>query len=163
VRQKLDNNESIENKNIIIKSYRGNYNEPLEAFQKDAGEMEKLNYVPVSQKWAEGSYGCGAFLISVLSTIIIIGLIVFIYILIVKPAGILTVTYELRSGSDQLYSEDSSQANVLAKSNNISARAVKTESNSTFDKMMELKEMFDAGSITEKEFNEKKSKILDQL
>jgi hypothetical protein len=125
--------------------------------------MEKLNYIPVSQKWTEGTYGCGAFLVALLLCIILIGIVVFIYMLIVKPPGILTVTYELRSVPDALHTEDSSQANVLAKSNTMPARTIQTEPNSTFDKMMELKNMFDAGLITEKEFNDKRLKILNKF
>jgi len=58
--------------------------------------MAKQGYFPTSQSWAEGSYGCGAFLIALILCFIIIGIVVFIYMMIVKPDGILSVTYELR-------------------------------------------------------------------
>ena len=59
--------------------------------------MAAQGYFPTAQTWAPGTYGCGAFLLALLLCFIIIGIVVFIYMLIVKPAGTLSVTYELRS------------------------------------------------------------------
>jgi hypothetical protein len=62
--------------------------------------MANQGFYPTSQTWVPGSYGCGAFLLALLLCVILIGILVFIYMLIVKPAGTLTVTYELRLTSE---------------------------------------------------------------
>jgi hypothetical protein len=84
---------------VIIKTYRGNQAQATAAFQTDSVKMAAQGYYPTSQTWAPGSYGCGAFLLALLLCFVLIGIVVFIYMLIVKPDGTLTVTYELRSVS----------------------------------------------------------------
>jgi hypothetical protein len=81
----------------IVKTYRGNQNEATRLFQSDAATLATEGYFPISQSWAEGSWGCGAFIVALLLCFILIGILVFVYMFIVKPAGILSVTYELRS------------------------------------------------------------------
>jgi hypothetical protein len=83
-------------KQIIVRTYKGSQAGAAQAFQKDAQRLAAQGYYPVSQNWAQGSWGCGAFIVAALLCVILIGLIVFIYLLIVKPAGTLTVTYEYR-------------------------------------------------------------------
>jgi DNA-directed RNA polymerase subunit M/transcription elongation factor TFIIS len=62
--------------------------------------MEKRGYYPVSQEWIPGSYGCFAFLIAFLLCFIFIGIVAFLYMLIVKPDGKLIVTYEIRKNDE---------------------------------------------------------------
>jgi hypothetical protein len=50
-----------------------------------------------SQSWAPGTYGAGAFLLALLLCFVLIGFLIFVYLLIVKPDGVLSVTYELRA------------------------------------------------------------------
>jgi uncharacterized protein UPF0547 len=66
-------------------------------YQADAARLAAQGYFPISQSWAPGSYGCGAFLLALLLCVILIGILVFIYMLIVKPEGTLSVTYEFRA------------------------------------------------------------------
>jgi Uncharacterised protein family UPF0547 len=80
---------------IVVTTYRGTQEEATAAYRKDAQKMQADGYVPTSQVWAAGSYGCGAFLIALLLCVVLIGVLVFIYMLLVKPAGTLTVTYSL--------------------------------------------------------------------
>ena len=87
----------MENKQpIIIKTYRGDENSARKAFENDSLIMQEKGYYPISQNYTPGSWGCGSFLIALLLVAILIGIIVFIYMLIVKPDGTLSVTYELR-------------------------------------------------------------------
>lgn len=79
----------------IVKTYNGNQQQATNAYQADAAKMAIQGYVPTSQVWAAGSYGCGSFVLALLLCLILIGFLVFIYMLIVKPAGMLTVTYAL--------------------------------------------------------------------
>ncbi|MEJ5209148.1 zinc ribbon domain-containing protein [Denitratimonas sp. CY0512] len=80
----------------IVKTYKGSHARAMAAFQAEAPRMAAEGYVPTSQEWAPGSYGCGTFLLALLLCVIVIGIIVFIYMLIVKPDGTLSVTYEYR-------------------------------------------------------------------
>jgi hypothetical protein len=49
--------------------------------------------VPAAQSWAGGQWGLGAFLAALVLCVVLLGLLVFLYLLIVKPDGTLTVTY----------------------------------------------------------------------
>ena len=84
---------------IIIKNYKSSSQSwATAAFQRDATKMSKKGYSPVSQVWTQDAWGCGSFLFALLLCVVAIGIIVFIYMLIVKPSGgTLTVTYQLRS------------------------------------------------------------------
>jgi hypothetical protein len=79
----------------IVKSYSGNQQQATNAYQLDAVKMADKGYAPTSQVWAPGSYGCGTFILALLLCLILIGILIFIYMIIVKPAGALTVTYTL--------------------------------------------------------------------
>ena len=81
---------------VIIRTYKGSQSGAAQAFQQDAVRLAAQGYVPVSQVWAQGSWGCGAFLVALVLCVVLIGILVFIYMLLVKPAGTLTVTYEYR-------------------------------------------------------------------
>ena len=87
-------------KPIRIKTYRGSQEGAIALFRKDAELMAAQGYFPKSQSWVPGSYGCFSFLVALLLCFVIIGILIFIYMLIVKPDGVLTVTYELRLDSE---------------------------------------------------------------
>lgn len=82
---------------VIIKTYTGSQNRAIALFQSDSATMAANGFFPTSQSWAPGSYGCGSFIVALLLCFLIIGFLVFIYMLIVKPDGTLTVTYEWRN------------------------------------------------------------------
>jgi len=84
---------------VIVKTYKGSQESATNAFRKDAAIMGAQGYDPSSQTWAPGAYGCGSFLLALVLCVVVIGIIVFIYMLIVKPPGTLTVTYTLRESS----------------------------------------------------------------
>src|ERR1700737_4153567 len=80
---------------VVVRMYKGSQAVAATAFQADAASLAPLGYVPVSQVWAAGSWGCGAFLLAAILCILVIGFLIFVYLLIVKPAGTLTVPYHL--------------------------------------------------------------------
>lgn len=83
---------------IVVRTYRAKSQaKAAQLFQADAAQMAAAGYFPVSQSWAQGQWGCGAFLISILLWIVLIGFVIFLYLLVVKPEGTLTVTYQLRA------------------------------------------------------------------
>jgi hypothetical protein len=81
---------------VVIRTYKGSQVAATAAYQADSANMAAAGYFPTSQSWAPGAYGCGAFLVALLLCFILIGFIVFVYMLVVKPDGTLSVTYELR-------------------------------------------------------------------
>lgn len=85
--------------NVLVKTYKGTEAAATEQFRKDASVMAAQGYFPTSQSYAPGSYGCGSFLVALLLCVILIGIVVFIYMLFVKPDGVLTVSYEYRTSA----------------------------------------------------------------
>jgi NADH:ubiquinone oxidoreductase subunit 3 (subunit A) len=84
----------------LIRVYRGhNQQDAVAAMQADATALSAQGYEVTAQSWAPGSYGCGAFLVALILFIVLIGILVFLYMLFVKPDGTLTVTYTLRGTS----------------------------------------------------------------
>jgi Uncharacterised protein family UPF0547 len=59
--------------------------------------MAAHGYFPTSQSWAPGQWGAGAFFVALLLCFLLIGFLALIYMLIVRPEGTLTVTYERRT------------------------------------------------------------------
>lgn len=80
-------------KQTIIESYKGTQTSARKAYQRDAVKKAKLGYSPTTEIYTPGQYGFGSFLVALLLCFVLIGILVFIYMLIVKPAGTLTVTY----------------------------------------------------------------------
>ena len=97
-------------KKNIVQEYRGNEATAQKLFLKDSEKKAKKGYYPVAENWTPGSYGAGAFILALLLCFLLIGILVFIYMLIVKPAGTLTVTYAYQ---DQQTSSSLDQADNL--------------------------------------------------
>jgi Uncharacterised protein family UPF0547 len=96
-RKLADQSQLIHQRPVIIKTYRGSQAEAAMRFQADSAEMAALGYFPISQSWAPGQWAAGAFIIAVLLIFLFgLGLLILGYMLIVKPAGTLTVTFERR-------------------------------------------------------------------
>jgi len=81
---------------VIVKNYIGNEDFATAAFKNDVLLMAKNDYYPTSQNYTPGQYGCGSFIIAFILCFLLVGILMFIYMLIVKPDGVLTVTYEYR-------------------------------------------------------------------
>ncbi len=83
-------------KKHIVVTYKGSQASAQKLFLRDSAKKAKKGYFPISERWEEGSYSFGDFLVALLLCLILIGILIFIYMLIVKPSGTLTVTYEYR-------------------------------------------------------------------
>jgi hypothetical protein len=81
---------------VIVKTYKGRQHEATNEFQKDAQLMSQSNYVPINQNYVQGSWSCGQFILAALLCFLIVGFIALAYMVIVKPKGVLTVTYEYK-------------------------------------------------------------------
>jgi hypothetical protein len=99
---------------VIVKTYKGKEAEAMDSFRADSVEMARRGYYPTSQSYAQGSYGCAAFIGALLLCIIVIGIIIFIYMMIVKPAGTLSVTYEYRAPKVLIDPDDEKQCPMCA-------------------------------------------------
>jgi hypothetical protein len=82
---------------ILTRTYRGKVEEATAQFQVDAAILAQHGYVPISQIYAPGSWGAGAFIIALILLLFVVGILVLLYLLMVKPAGSLTVTYQLQA------------------------------------------------------------------
>ena len=78
----------------IIEEYRGSESQARKKFLKDAEKKARKGYCPVSENYTPGKYGVLAFLFALILCFVFIGILVFIYMIVVKPPGVLTVTYE---------------------------------------------------------------------
>lgn len=85
----------------IVKTYKGKQQQATAEYQKDAVKMAAKGYTPTSQVWTPGTYGCGSFLVALALCVVFIGVVIFVYMLIVKPPGTLTVTYSFAPPADQ--------------------------------------------------------------
>lgn len=133
----------------IVRTYRGwQQADAAGAFQADAGELAKQGYAPTTQSWAQGQWGCGAFLVAVLLCFLLIGFLVFIYMLLVKPQGTLTVTY--------MRSENVAVPTPAPGSPASGRRSVR-------ERLAQLDELHGAGFVTEEEYAAKRNKILDEI
>jgi predicted Zn-ribbon and HTH transcriptional regulator len=90
----------VDQRPVIIKTYRGSQAEAAKRFQANSAEMAAHGYFPTSQSWAPGQWAVGAFVVAVLLIFLFgLGILILGYMLIVKPDGTLTVTYERRAAS----------------------------------------------------------------
>lgn len=85
---------------------------------------------------------------ALLLAIVVIGLIIFIYLLVVKPEGTLTVVYALRD----------SQAAGPA-----SPQAQNTPAAALSDRLSQVQAAREAGLITDDEYEARRKRILDEV
>jgi hypothetical protein len=83
---------------LLVRVYKGKQQADANpAFAADATQLAAQGYYPSTQSWAPGQYGCGAWALAALFILFFgFGLLVILYMLVVKPKGTLTVTYEFR-------------------------------------------------------------------
>jgi hypothetical protein len=140
----------------IIRTYRGaQQGDTITAFQGDAAELARYGYSPTTQSWAQGQWGAGAWIVALLLCIVVIGLPVFVFMLIVKPDGSLTVTYTRNA---------TGAAPVATAPTPSSTPAAPTSAQgSVRERLAQLDELHGAGVVTDEEYAAKRAKILDEL
>jgi hypothetical protein len=94
-----DRDKRADQNQVIIRTYTGSQVETMGLFQADSIGMAAEGYFPTSQSWAPGQWGSRAFVVAFLLCFLFVGFVALIYMLIVKPDGTLTVTYERRTAS----------------------------------------------------------------
>lgn len=78
----------------IIRSYNAKQNVAITIYEKEAAKLALEGFEPVNQIWEDGQWGCLAFLVALFLCFGFIGIPILLYLIIVKPAGTLTVTYK---------------------------------------------------------------------
>lgn len=133
----------------LVRTYRGKQQADTNAaFQEEAKYLAWAGFRPTTQSWAAGQWGCGAFLVALLLAVVLIGILVFIYMLVVKPEGTLTVTYS-RAGTTA-----TREPSTVTPSPTPAALS---------DRLRHLDEARAAGLITDEEYAAKRQKIIDEL
>lgn len=79
---------------VIVRKYKGNEARVDKDFKYEVAIYAERGYEPTSKDWVPGAYGCGSFLVALVLCFVLVGILIFIYMMIVKPAGTLTVTFE---------------------------------------------------------------------
>lgn len=135
--------------------YPGKYEDAFAAFQYDATRWAKGYWYPTAQTYVPGSWGCGAWVVAFLAMVILVGLIALAYMIAVRPAGELVVTYEYRPPAR---AAGTGRASVRP------ARRVGTRDaapkDDVADQIRKLAALRDDGILTEEEFAAKKRQLL---
>ena len=79
---------------VITRVHRGSAGNTSAAAAAESAYLAPHGYVVTSHGYDQGQWGCGAFLVALALCVLLIGLLVFLYLIIVKPDGTLTVTYQ---------------------------------------------------------------------
>ncbi|MDI9864409.1 zinc ribbon domain-containing protein [Flectobacillus sp. DC10W] len=112
---------------IVVKSYNGNEDIANSNFRKDAILMAQEGYFPTTQSYTVGQWGCASFVIATILCFVIIGFLVFLYMLIVKPEGVLTVTYEYKGIEEAQNTKQSTPLRIEEKTCPMCAETVKLQ------------------------------------
>jgi hypothetical protein len=70
-----------------------------EADRRNA-KLIKAGYRPVIEEWKPGAWSGGDFFMALLACLVLVGILIFIYMAIIKPQGILTRVYLKRGKND---------------------------------------------------------------
>lgn len=136
---------TVEHPATIVRVYKGKQQgDAVRAMEPDAERLGAQGYYPTSQSWAQGQWGCGAFLVAVILMIVLVGILVFIYMLLVKPDGSLTVTYSLRVETPPPAPPEPPQQDIAVTLTHLAA-------------------LRDGGLITAEEYNAKKAELLARM
>lgn len=85
---------AIDRTNLLVKTYKGKEPDARRAFAADAEAMAAQGYTPKWQNYTPGKHGCGTFVLALILCVAVVGIVIFIYLILVPPPGELTVTYE---------------------------------------------------------------------
>lgn len=132
----------------IVRTYRGHQQSDVAGqFRADAQSYAVWGYEPSSQSWAAGQWGCGAWLVALALCLLLIGVLVFIYMLIVKPEGTLTATFAMRAAPPVIAPVASPRGPGL----------------SLRDGLEQLEEARVAGLLTDEEYTQRRARIIDDM
>jgi len=137
---------------IIVRTYKGKQQSDAVAwFEADAVNLAVDGYSPTTQSWAQGQWGCGAFLVALVLCFVLVGILVFIYMLLVKPVGTLTVTYERTASKGAALPASAQPKGIANAGSNVEAR------------LATLERLRSKGAMSAEEYAARRNKILDDI
>ena len=131
-------------------------------FAEDAHRLSQVGYEPTTQSWAAGQWGCGAWLFALAACILLIGILVFLYMLIVKPEGTLTVTYAFRGFGTKTAATAVAdvQAPESAPAGEPVVMPAAPVAKTLSERLFELSAAHGAGLLTDEEYERKREAII---
>lgn len=140
----------------LVRSYRGDQTAATRMYQADAARMGRLGYRPMTVQWTPGQYSPAAFLVAVILCFLLIGILIFAYMVLVKPPGSLNVTYHLDQAGAGVgwYGGPTPTA---------SAVPVQGMAPGLADRLAQLASARDAGLISLAEHDAKRSELLSSF
>lgn len=82
---------------FLIRVYTGTQAQATASFQMDAIQLGSMGYVPTTQTWVPGNWTPGQYIAALaLCLLFFVGVLLLIYMVMVKPKGSLNVTYALQ-------------------------------------------------------------------
>ena len=148
--------EAARRQPVIVREYRGHQQkDTLRQYEAEARTFASYGYIASGQSWAQGQWGCGAFLVAVLLAFVLVGILILVYMLLVKPEGTLTVVYELRAAQPPAPSPRPEAPAVQSP-----APAAGTRHTA---RLAALDNMRQNGLITEDEYEAKRREILREI
>jgi hypothetical protein len=78
---------------VMTRTYRGTPDEVEVLRSAEADVLARQGYVQSSQSYVEGRWNFGSYLAALLLCFVVVGFLILVYMLVMKPAGTLTVTY----------------------------------------------------------------------
>ena len=76
--------------------YQGEHDWAAAQAEGEAQELALHHWFPISESYVPGSWGVGAWVVGVVTVVLLVGIILLVYLLTTKPAGELVVVYEYR-------------------------------------------------------------------
>lgn len=87
---------------MIVRTYTSDSRRKASArFQREAVLFAAHGYYPSAQEWAPGQWKGSDFLAALVLCILLVGFLAFVYMLVVKPKGSLSVTFVRSASSSQ--------------------------------------------------------------
>jgi len=133
----------------ITRRYKGKYGAASAAFQRDSARLSAQHWFVVSQGYVPGQWSRGDWITAVALAFLLIGFVVFVYMIAAKPAGEIVAIYEYRP--------------PIPASGVAPPAASPVASVAAVERLAALTEMRDRNLISIEEFEAKKSSLLDQI
>jgi hypothetical protein len=83
-----------------IVRYKGEYEQSSASFGRHAPLSAERNWYPISLTYVPGTWGLGTWVIALLLLFLVVGIVVLVYMIVVRPPGELVVIYEYRPPRD---------------------------------------------------------------
>ncbi|GEM_PF-7025109 len=81
----------------MVRTWRGSDERAaIRHFERDLPRLDAAGWEPVTTVWAPGRRGLGDYLVALLLSLTVIGIVALLYVLVVSPSGTLMVTFRMR-------------------------------------------------------------------